>query len=117
MSAALAAAERGLFTTSPNPHVGCVIVRDGAIVAEGWHERWGGPHAEVNALRAAGDRAVGGTAYVTLEPCNHTGKTPPCVDALITAKVKRVVAAMADPNPIASGGAERLRAAGIRVEF
>lgn len=117
MSAALAAAERGLFTTSPNPHVGCVIVRDGAIVAEGWHERWGGPHAEVNALRAASDRAVGATAYVTLEPCNHTGKTPPCVDALIAARVKRVVAAMADPNPIASGGAERLRAAGITVEF
>lgn len=117
MRRALALGERGLFTTSPNPRVGAVVVRDGAIVGEGWHERPGQAHAEVNAFRDAGEKARGATIYVTLEPCNHFGKTPPCVDACLAAGVARVVAAMRDPNPIASGGAERLRAAGIRVDF
>ena len=113
MTRALALAERGLYTTTPNPRVGCVIVRGGEVVGEGFHARAGEAHAEVNALAAAGDRAAGATAYVTLEPCNHHGRTPPCVDALIAAKLGRVVAAMADPNPTAEGGAARLRAAGI----
>ena len=113
MARALALAERGLYTTTPNPRVGCVIVRAGEIVGEGYHERAGQAHAEVNALAQAGTRAAGATAYVTLEPCNHHGRTPPCVDALIAAKVARVIAAMPDPNPVASGGAERLRDAGI----
>jgi len=117
MAQALRLAEKGLFGTSPNPRVGCVVARDGAMVGEGWHKRAGLPHAEVNALRAAGERARGATAYVTLEPCSHHGRTPPCADALIEAGVARVVAAMQDPNPLVAGqGLERLRAAGIRVE-
>jgi diaminohydroxyphosphoribosylaminopyrimidine deaminase/5-amino-6-(5-phosphoribosylamino)uracil reductase len=117
MARALELAERGLFSTPPNPRVGCVLVRDGQVVGEGFHVRPGEAHAEVNAIDAAGEAARGATAYVTLEPCNHTGRTPPCVDALIAAGVARVIAAMPDPNPVASGGAERLRAAGIAVEF
>jgi diaminohydroxyphosphoribosylaminopyrimidine deaminase/5-amino-6-(5-phosphoribosylamino)uracil reductase len=113
MSRALALAERGLFTTQPNPRVGCVIARGDTIVGEGWHVRAGEPHAEPIALRAAGDRAHGATAYVTIEPCAHHGRTPPCADALIEAGVARVVAATPDPNPKALGGLERLRAAGI----
>jgi len=116
MARALRLAERGLYTTTPNPRVGCVAVRDGAVVGEGFHERAGEPHAEVNALRAAGPRAASATIYVTLEPCSHHGRTPPCVDALIAAKVQRVVAATGDPNPkVAGEGFARLRAAGIEV--
>lgn len=116
MARALQLAERGLWTTSPNPRVGCVLVRDGAIVGEGWHEKAGEPHAEVHALRAAGDRAKGATAYVTLEPCSHHGRTPPCAEALISAGVARVVAAMSDPNPLVAGrGLALLRAAGIET--
>lgn len=116
MQRALQLAELGLFTATPNPRVGCVVVRDNAIVGEGWHRRAGEPHAEVLALAQAGERARGGTAYVTLEPCNHHGRTPPCVDALIEARVGRVIAAMEDPNPSVNGaGLERLRAAGIDV--
>jgi diaminohydroxyphosphoribosylaminopyrimidine deaminase/5-amino-6-(5-phosphoribosylamino)uracil reductase len=95
--------------------VGAVVVREGAAVGEGWHSRYGEPHAEVEALRAAGDRARGATLYVTLEPCNHHGKTPPCTDAILAAGIERVVAAVADPNPTARGGADRLREAGIDV--
>ena len=114
MARALQLAERGLWTASPNPRVGCVLVRDGEVVGEGWHEKAGEPHAEVNALRAAGDRARGATAYVTLEPCSHHGRTPPCAEALITAGVSRVVAAMGDPNPLVAGqGLALLQVAGI----
>src|SRR5579872_7203628 len=110
MIRALELAERGLETTHPNPRVGCVIAQGEEIVGEGWHERAGEPHAEVNALRAAGPKAVGATAYVTLEPCSHHGRTPPCVEALIAARVARVVFAVQDPNPQVSGqGAEVLR--------
>ncbi|MBL8527553.1 MAG: bifunctional diaminohydroxyphosphoribosylaminopyrimidine deaminase/5-amino-6-(5-phosphoribosylamino)uracil reductase RibD [Burkholderiales bacterium] len=116
MARALRLAERGLYTTTPNPRVGCVIVRDGTVVGEGWHERAGEPHAEIHALRAAGDRARGATVYVSLEPCCHHGRTPPCVDALIEAGVARTVAAMQDPNPrVAGAGLARLRAAGIET--
>src|SRR5690554_5546658 len=116
MARALALAERGLETTTPNPRVGCVLARNGEIVGEGWHERAGEPHAEVHALRAAGERARGATAYVTLEPCSHHGRTPPCADALITAGVKQVVVATQDPNPQVSGeGIARLQAEGIDV--
>lgn len=115
MRRALALAERGRATVSPNPLVGCVLVRDGAVVGEGWHERRGGPHAEVAALAAAGAAARGATAYVTLEPCAHTGLTPPCTDALLAAGVRRVVAALSDPHPLAAGGADALRAAGVEV--
>lgn len=117
MARALALAERGLETTHPNPRVGCVITQGEHVVGEGWHERAGEPHAEVNALRAAGSRASGGTAYVTLEPCSHHGRTPPCVDALIGAGIARVVFALEDPNPRVSGrGAQALRRAGVAVE-
>jgi diaminohydroxyphosphoribosylaminopyrimidine deaminase/5-amino-6-(5-phosphoribosylamino)uracil reductase len=116
MARALQLAERGLWTTSPNPRVGCVLVRDGQIVGEGWHEKAGEPHAEVHALRAAGDKARGATAYVTLEPCSHHGRTPPCAEALIAAGVSRVVAAMTDPNPLVAGqGLALLQAAGIET--
>ncbi len=117
MARALRLAERGLYTTTPNPRVGCVLVKDGRVVGEGWHERAGEPHAEVVALTAAGAAAEGATAYVSLEPCSHQGRTPPCSDALIATKVARVVAAMQDPNPQVSGmGLQKLRDAGIRME-
>lgn len=113
MARALQLARRGLETTTPNPRVGCVLMRDGVVIGEGWHERAGGPHAEVRALAVAGS-AAGATAYVTLEPCSHHGRTPPCADALIAAGVARVVAAMEDPNPqVAGEGLARLAAAGI----
>jgi diaminohydroxyphosphoribosylaminopyrimidine deaminase/5-amino-6-(5-phosphoribosylamino)uracil reductase len=116
MARALELAERGLATTHPNPRVGCVIARDGRIVAEGWHERAGEVHAEVMALGAAGAAAEGASAYVTLEPCSHFGRTPPCADALIKARVARVVFAIEDPHPQVGGaGALRLRQAGIEV--
>jgi len=114
MALALRLAEMGMNTTHPNPRVGCVLVRDGVLVGEGWHERVGGPHAEVLALRKAGAAARGATVYVSLEPCCHHGKTPPCVEGLIKAGVSRVVAAMTDPNPLVSGkGLATLAAAGI----
>lgn len=117
MARALRLAERGAYTTRPNPMVGCVLARGEEVIAEGWHVRKGGPHAEVVALQAAGERAKGATAYVTLEPCAHTGSTGPCADALIAAGVARVVAAMRDPFPQVDGvGFEKLRAAGIAVE-
>jgi diaminohydroxyphosphoribosylaminopyrimidine deaminase/5-amino-6-(5-phosphoribosylamino)uracil reductase len=117
MARALRLAERGLWTTSPNPRVGCVLMRDGLVVGEGWHARAGEPHAEVHALRVAGARARGATAYVTLEPCSHFGRTPPCAQALLDAGVVRVVAAMEDPNPLVAGqGLAALRAGGIQVD-
>ena len=117
MARALQLAERGLFTTSPNPRVGCVIVRDGTVAGEGWHERAGTPHAEVHALQQAGQAAHGATVYVTLEPCSHHGRTPPCADALVKAGVARVVAAMRDPNPlVAGGGIDMLTLAGIQAD-
>ena len=115
---AISLASRGLGSTSPNPVVGCVILDSaGEIVGEGFHAYAGGPHAEVRALAAAGDRARGGTAVVTMEPCNHTGRTGPCSEALVQAGVVRVVAGVADPNPVAHGGAEALRAVGVDVEI
>lgn len=116
MRRALDLAERGAGQVWPNPKVGCVVVRDGEIVGEGWHQQFGGPHAEVHALAGAGERARGATAYVTLEPCNHHGKTGPCTEALLAAGVSRVVCAVRDPNPRAAGGLERLAAAGVAVE-
>lgn len=117
MTRALRLAERGAYTTRPNPMVGCVIAHGEEVVGEGWHQRKGGPHAEVFALQAAGDRATGATAYVTLEPCAHIGSTGPCAEALVAAGVARVVCAMRDPFPQVDGaGIEMLRAAGITVE-
>jgi diaminohydroxyphosphoribosylaminopyrimidine deaminase/5-amino-6-(5-phosphoribosylamino)uracil reductase len=113
---AIELAERGRGTTRPNPVVGAVVVSDGEVVGEGWHERKGGPHAEVVALEAAGDRARGATLYVTLEPCGHHGTTPPCTEAVLRSGVKRVVASSLDPNPEAGGGLETLAAAGVEVE-
>ncbi len=116
MARALQLAERGLFTTDPNPRVGCVIVKNDEVVGEGWHQRAGEPHAEVNALSQAGDQAKDADCYVTLEPCSHFGLTPPCADGLIKAQVKRVFVAMSDPNPVVAGtGIQRLRQAGIEV--
>jgi len=116
MARALQLAEQGLYTTDPNPRVGCVLVRDGEIVGEGFHARAGEPHAERHALAAAGDRARRATAYVTLEPCSHTGRTGPCADALVAAGVARVVVAMEDPNPqVAGNGMQTLAAAGIET--
>jgi diaminohydroxyphosphoribosylaminopyrimidine deaminase / 5-amino-6-(5-phosphoribosylamino)uracil reductase len=114
---ALELAERGRGTTRPNPVVGAVVVRDGKVVGEGWHVRKGGPHAEVVALQAAGERARGGTLYVTLEPCTHHGRTPPCVDAVLEAGIARVVAGSLDPHPQHGGSLERLQAAGVEVEL
>lgn len=117
MARALVLARRGLYTTDPNPRVGCVLVKDGRRVGEGWHQRAGEPHAEVHALRDAGEAARGATAYVTLEPCSHHGRTGPCAEALVEAGVAKVVVAMRDPNPLVAGnGVARLRAAGIEVE-
>ncbi|HUV98529.1 MAG TPA: bifunctional diaminohydroxyphosphoribosylaminopyrimidine deaminase/5-amino-6-(5-phosphoribosylamino)uracil reductase RibD [Gallionella sp.] len=117
MAEALRLAELGLYGTSPNPRVGCVLVVDGQCVGSGWHRRTGEPHAEVLALREAGEQARNATAYVTLEPCSHHGRTPPCADALIAAGVARVVVAAQDPNPLVAGtGIARLRAAGIDVD-
>lgn len=116
MARALELAVRGLCTTDPNPRVGCVLVRDGEVVGEGWHERAGGPHAEAMALKAAGEAARGATAYLNLEPCAHQGRTGPCAQALVDAGVKRVVASIADPNPSVSGqGFAMLESAGIEV--
>lgn len=116
MARAIELARRGLYTTHPNPRVGCVLVRDGAVVGEGWHQRAGEPHAERLALADAGGNARGATAYVSLEPCSHHGRTPPCADGLIEAGVARVVAAMEDPNPLVAGqGMARLAAAGMET--
>ncbi len=119
MARALELAARGMFTTTPNPRVGCVLVRGGVVIGEGWHARVGEAHAEVAALADAlqrGGDARGATMYVTLEPCTHQGRTPPCVDAIIAAGIVRVVIALADPNPQAAGGAARLVAAGVEVD-
>ncbi|VAW62273.1 Diaminohydroxyphosphoribosylaminopyrimidine deaminase / 5-amino-6-(5-phosphoribosylamino)uracil reductase [hydrothermal vent metagenome] len=117
MARAIQLAQKGLYTTQPNPRVGCVIVADKQIVGEGYHLQAGGPHAEVFALRQAGSKARGATAYVSLEPCSHQGKTPPCADALISSGVGRVVCAMQDPNPLVSGnGLKKLQQAGIQTE-
>jgi len=117
MARALELARRGLYSTHPNPRVGCVIVKQGRIVGEGYHIRAGGPHAEIHALNAAGEQARGATVYVSLEPCSHHGKTPPCADALVAAEVARVVVAMRDPNPLVAGqGMQRLEAAGIKTD-
>jgi diaminohydroxyphosphoribosylaminopyrimidine deaminase/5-amino-6-(5-phosphoribosylamino)uracil reductase len=118
MLRAIELARRGEGLVEPNPMVGCVIVRDGVVVGEGWHRQFGGPHAEVHALAAAGERAKGATMVVTLEPCCHQGKTPPCTDAIIEAGIQRVVTAMRDPFPkVAGGGLKRLAAAGIDIEL
>lgn len=118
MLRATALARRGEGFVEPNPMVGCVIAKDGEVVGEGWHQQFGGPHAEVHALKAAGERAKGATMFVTLEPCCHQGKTPPCTDAIIAAGIQRVVTALRDPFPqVAGGGLKRLAAAGIDVEL
>ncbi len=116
MERALELARKGLYTTTPNPRVGCVVVKGGKVIGEGWHAKAGGPHAEVVALKKAGKSAKGASLYVTLEPCAHHGRTPPCVDAIIKAGIKHVVAAMRDPNPEARGGGKALAAAGIKFE-
>ena len=117
MASALQLAHQGLKTTHPNPRVGCVISLDGQVIGRGWHERAGEAHAEIHALREAGEKSAGATAYVTLEPCSHDGRTSPCVDALIKAKVTRVVCALIDPNPeVGGGGIDRLQQAGIEVQ-
>lgn len=117
MARAIQLAKKGLYTTQPNPRVGCVIVKNNQVIGEGWHQKAGEPHAEVFALREAGEQAKGATAYVTLEPCSHQGKTPPCADALINAGVVNVVVAMQDPNPLVAGkGLQKLIDAGIAVE-
>ncbi len=118
MALALQLAKKGQYTARPNPMVGCVIVRDGQIVGQGWHRKFGGAHAEVNALQQAGDKAKGATCYVTLEPCSHVGKTGPCATALIDSGVIKVIAAMQDPNPQVCGkGFEHLKNAGVHTEF
>jgi diaminohydroxyphosphoribosylaminopyrimidine deaminase/5-amino-6-(5-phosphoribosylamino)uracil reductase len=117
MAQAVRLARQGIYSTHPNPNVGCVVVAQGAVVGSGWHQRAGGPHAEIHALREAGEKARHADMYLTLEPCSHHGRTPPCADALVDAGVRRVVVAMQDPNPLVAGqGLERLRAAGIEVE-
>ena len=117
MASALQLARQGLNTTHPNPRVGCVISRDGKIIGRGWHEKAGEDHAEIHALNEAGLQAEGATAYVTLEPCSHSGRTPPCTEALVEAKISRVVCAIEDPNPEVSGaGIKRLQQAGIEVQ-
>lgn len=116
MARALELAAKGLYTTTPNPRVGCVVTKNETIVGEGWHEKAGGPHAEVIALGQAGAQAAGATLYVNLEPCSHHGRTPPCTELIARSKIKRVVAAMLDPNPQAARGGEALAAAGIRFE-
>ena len=117
MARAIRLARRGRYTTDPNPRVGCVLMRDGQVVGEGWHRRAGEAHAERIALAAAGERARGAVAYVTLEPCCHQGRTPPCTDALIQGQVARVVCAMVDPNPLVAGqGLAALDAAGIETQ-
>lgn len=117
MARAIEMAGKGLYTAKPNPRVGCIMVKDETVIAEGWHQRTGGPHAEIVALQQAGEAAAGATVYLSLEPCSHYGKTPPCVDALIAAGVKRVVVAMQDPNPLVAGkGLHKLLQAGIDVE-
>lgn len=116
MQRAIRLAKKGLYTTAPNPCVGSIIVKDGGIAGEGWHQRAGDAHAEINALKQAGDKARDATVFVTLEPCSHTGKTPPCVDALIRAGVRKVIAAMTDPNPLVAGnGLKKLQDAGIET--
>ena len=117
MVRAIQLAKRGQYTTHPNPNVGCVLVRDGQVLAEGWTQPAGEAHAEVHALQQINHQAAGATAYVTLEPCSHYGHTPPCSDALIKSRVKRVVAAMVDPNPLVSGrGLDKLRQAGVETQ-
>jgi diaminohydroxyphosphoribosylaminopyrimidine deaminase/5-amino-6-(5-phosphoribosylamino)uracil reductase len=117
MARALCLAWRGLYSTDPNPRVGCVVVKNDEIVGEGWHERAGEPHAEVHALREAGERARGASVFVTLEPCCHHGRTSPCTDLLVQAQVGRVVVAMEDPNPeVNGGGLAALKSAGLRAE-
>ncbi|HTP61897.1 MAG TPA: bifunctional diaminohydroxyphosphoribosylaminopyrimidine deaminase/5-amino-6-(5-phosphoribosylamino)uracil reductase RibD [Burkholderiales bacterium] len=116
MARALELAAKGMFTAAPNPRVGCVVTQGEAVVGEGWHEKAGGPHAEVVAIGEAGAKTAGATAYVTLEPCNHRGRTPPCVDLILAKKIRRVVAATLDPNPQAAHGGDKLAAAGVRFE-
>ena len=116
MARALALAEKGLYTATPNPRVGCVVTLGQTVVGEGWHEKAGGPHAEAVAIGQAGAQAAGATAYVTLEPCSHQGRTPPCVDLILSKKLARVVAAMRDPNPEAAHGGAKLAAAGVAFE-
>ena len=114
MARAIRLARLGLYTTDPNPRVGCVIVKNGELVAEGWHRKAGEPHAEKIALANAGNRAAGATAYVTLEPCNHTGRTPPCTEKILAAGIRRVVVAMRDPNPHVKGGGLAFQSAPVR---